>query len=442
MRGLMSLTGQLASVDEDLTGRENLILLGRLLGLKRSDAKARRRAARGVRARRRRGPTRQALLGRNATAPRHRGEHRRHPDVMFLGEPTTGLDPRSRNQVWDIIRTLVGEGTTILLCTQYLDEADQLADGIAVIDHGKVIAEGTPGQLKASVGLGALRVRLLDPEQRAEAERALAGELGSVNLDPDPPRSRLRAPTRTELPRPSPSSAARGADRRLLARPAEPRRSVPRPDRPPRRGAGGGRPGRDPGGGRMSTGPATKARGADATDQAAVRKAISSGTRPPRASALSAALTFGWRGMLKVKHVPEQLLDVTITPVMFVLMFTYLFEGATGSTSAYLDYILPGMLVMSVLFTTVYSGVALNTDLTKGVVDRFRSLPIFRPVAAPRCAARGQRSLRHRRDGDRGTGSDPGLPAPGDPSAGCSRRWRWWWCSPSACPGSSPRSGS
>jgi ABC-2 type transport system permease protein len=84
--------------------------------------------------------------------------------------------------------------------------------------------------------------------------------------------------------------------------------------------------------------------------------------------------------MLKVKHVPEQLLDVTITPVMFVLMFTYLFGGAVaGSTGAYLDYILPGVLVMSVLFTTVYSGVALNTDLTKGVVDRFRSLPIWRP---------------------------------------------------------------
>nr|WP_281371941.1 ABC transporter permease [Modestobacter versicolor] len=91
-------------------------------------------------------------------------------------------------------------------------------------------------------------------------------------------------------------------------------------------------------------------------------------------------MTFGWRGMLKVKHVPEQLLDVTITPVMFVLMFTYLFGGAiAGSTGAYLDFILPGMLVMSVLFTTVYSGVSLNTDLTKGVVDRFRSLPIWRP---------------------------------------------------------------
>ena len=117
-----------------------------------------------------------------------------------------------------------------------------------------------------------------------------------------------------------------------------------------------------------------------AADEVAVRKAIASTSRPPRANALSTALTFGWRGMLKVKHVPEQLLDVTITPVMFVLMFTYLFGGAiSGSADAYLDYILPGILVMSVLFTTVYSGVALNTDLTKGVVDRFRSLPIWKP---------------------------------------------------------------
>ena len=104
---------------------------------------------------------------------------------MFLDEPTTGLDPRSRNQVWDIIRVLVAEGTTILLCTQYLEEADQLADGIAVIDHGKVIAEGTPGQLKASVGSGALHVRLLDPEQRPEAEQLLGRKLGAVTLEAD-----------------------------------------------------------------------------------------------------------------------------------------------------------------------------------------------------------------------------------------------------------------
>ncbi|HWI06285.1 MAG TPA: ABC transporter permease [Solirubrobacteraceae bacterium] len=116
-------------------------------------------------------------------------------------------------------------------------------------------------------------------------------------------------------------------------------------------------------------------------EAAALRNALASTPRPPRASAMQSLLAFGWRGMLKVKHVPEQLLDVTITPVMFVLMFTYLFGGAiAGSTGEYLDYILPGVLVMSVLFTTVYSGIALNTDLTKGVVDRFRSLPVWRPA--------------------------------------------------------------
>jgi len=114
----------------------------------------------------------------------------------------------------------------------------------------------------------------------------------------------------------------------------------------------------------------------------ALKSALASTPRPPRPGAFAAAATFGWRGMLKIKHVPEQLIDVTLTPILFTLMFTYLFGGAiAGSTGEYLQYILPGILVMTVLFTTVYSGVALNTDLTKGVVDRFRSLPIW--PAAP-----------------------------------------------------------
>ena len=187
VRGVVSLTGQLASVDEDLTGRENLILIARLLGLGRAEAKA--RAAELLEA-----------FGLAEAAGRlvkhYSGGMRRRldvaasivvtPQVMFLDEPTTGLDPRSRNQVWDIIRALAAGGTTILLCTQYLDEADQLAEGIAVIDHGKVIAEGTPGQLKASVGAGALHVRLLDPDQRPAAERVLTRELDVVHLEPDP----------------------------------------------------------------------------------------------------------------------------------------------------------------------------------------------------------------------------------------------------------------
>jgi ABC-2 type transport system permease protein len=128
--------------------------------------------------------------------------------------------------------------------------------------------------------------------------------------------------------------------------------------------------------------PATGIQTKQNADAAAVRQALASTPRPPRPSAVSAGLTFGWRGMLKIKHVPEQLIDVTITPVLFTLLFTYMYGGAiSGSTSEYLQFILPGTLVMSVLFTTVYSGVALNTDMTKGVVDRFRSLPIW--PAAP-----------------------------------------------------------
>jgi ABC-2 type transport system permease protein len=112
-----------------------------------------------------------------------------------------------------------------------------------------------------------------------------------------------------------------------------------------------------------------------------IHAALASGERPRPAGPLAACAAYGWRGMLKIKHVPEQLLDATITPVLFLLMFTYLFGGAVaGSTSEYLQFLLPGMLVQSVVFMAVYSGVALNTDATKGVVDRFRSLPVWRPA--------------------------------------------------------------
>ena len=116
------------------------------------------------------------------------------PDLLFLDEPTTELDPRSRNQVWDIVRALVAEGTTVLLTTQHLEEADQLADRIAVIDHGKIVAEGTSGELKSSVGSGAVHIRLRNPEQRPEAERLLLLNLGvPVYLDSDPAELSARA---------------------------------------------------------------------------------------------------------------------------------------------------------------------------------------------------------------------------------------------------------
>ncbi|PWR08083.1 daunorubicin/doxorubicin resistance ABC transporter ATP-binding protein DrrA [Micromonospora sicca] len=188
VRARVSLTGQYASVDEDLTGTENLVLLGRLLGLKRSAARERAEAL-------------LAAFGLTEAGDRqvkkYSGGMRRRidiaasilntPDLLFLDEPTTGLDPRSRNQVWEIVRAVVAHGTTVLLTTQYLDEADQLAGRIAVVDHGRVIAEGTPGELKASVGSGTVHLRLRDPGHRPAAERLLQAALGvPVQLEPDP----------------------------------------------------------------------------------------------------------------------------------------------------------------------------------------------------------------------------------------------------------------
>ncbi|PXY23474.1 daunorubicin/doxorubicin resistance ABC transporter ATP-binding protein DrrA [Prauserella sp. PE36] len=188
VRGKVSLTGQYASIDEDLTGTENLVLLGRLLGHRKPGA--RKRAAELLEA-----------FGLTEAADRqvknYSGGMRRRidiaasiiktPELLFLDEPTTGLDPRSRNQVWDIVRIIVAQGTTVLLTTQYLDEADQLASRIAVIDQGRVIADGTPGELKSSVGAGSVHVRLRDAAQRPEAERVLVRTLGTdVTLEPEP----------------------------------------------------------------------------------------------------------------------------------------------------------------------------------------------------------------------------------------------------------------
>ena len=188
VRGKVSLTGQYASVDEDLTGMENLTLLGRLLGHRKPAARD--RAAQLL-----------AAFGLTEAADRqvkkYSGGMRRRvdiaasilntPELLFLDEPTSGLDPRSRSQVWEIVRAVVAHGTTVLLTTQYLDEADRLAGRIAVVDHGKVIAEGTPGELKSSVGTGSVHVRLRDAGQRPEAELVLAAALGApVQADADP----------------------------------------------------------------------------------------------------------------------------------------------------------------------------------------------------------------------------------------------------------------
>jgi oleandomycin transport system ATP-binding protein len=179
VRRVIGLTGQYASVDEDLTGTQHLVLIGELLDLSRRDARARaaellswfdlteaanRQAKTYSGGMRRRLDLAASLVGR--------------PHIIFLDEPTTGLDPAKREDMWGVVRSLVGEGSTVLLTTQYLEEADALADEISVIDHGKVIAHGTPGELKRLAGAQTIIVRPTDPGRVGEAVdilRAVAG---------------------------------------------------------------------------------------------------------------------------------------------------------------------------------------------------------------------------------------------------------------------------
>jgi ABC-2 type transport system ATP-binding protein len=208
----LALTGQLASLDDDLTGTENLVSLGRLNGLPRrasygrADEMLKTFALEGSASRQVKtysgGMSRRLDLAASLLVT---------PELLFLDEPTTGLDPASRADVWHMIRAMVADGTTVLLTTQYLDEADQLAGQITVIDRDTVIAEGSPDELKASVGGGTLLARLAEPSDRPEAKRILGRVLEAPVQDGDSPNA-LSARVR---PRPSTSSPGERAARAI-----------------------------------------------------------------------------------------------------------------------------------------------------------------------------------------------------------------------------------
>jgi ABC transporter DrrB family efflux protein len=372
VRQLLALTGQFAAVDEVLTGRENLQMFGRLFDLSRAEA--------GRRA--------EELLERfdlaaaaDRPAKTYSGGMRRRldlasslltrPRVLFLDEPTTGLDPRSRNEIWAIVRDLRREGTTLLLTTQYLEEADQLADEIAVIDHGRVIALGTGNQLKDRVGGQILEVELANVAQRDRAQTVLAG-VGCGEPEPDERPDRLTLPAPREglvLVEEAAAHLRRagiGVSDIGLRRPTLDDVFLQ---------LTGAAPSED-----------GQLRSFDSATRTAEPARPAVRWRPPPlrefGSAATDALIVTVRNLRHFVRQPELLIFSTIQPVMFVLLFVYVFGGAVSRSLppgvTYVDYLLPGIFVQSVTFRASQTAVGLSEDLQRGVIDRFRSMPMAR----------------------------------------------------------------
>ena len=381
VRELIALTGQFAAVDELFTGRENLEMFGRLFNLSREQAH------------RRAGELLERFdLAQAADRPArtYSGGMRRRldiasslltrPQVLFLDEPTTGLDPRSRNEIWAIVRELQREGTTLLLTTQYLEEADQLADRIAVIDHGKVIAEGTGNELKDRVGGQILEVELSSVGQRDRAQAVLAG-VGCGEPQPD------ERPDRLTLPAPRNGlqlveEAAAGLRRAQigvsdigLRRPTLDDVFLQLTGAPPSQDGGG---------------PSLRTRRRPQSQQlapnvSAPRRRVLRLPRPsPRAvrTAITDTAVVTGRNLRHFIRQPDLLTFSTIQPVIFVLLFVYVFGGAVSRSLphgvSYVDFLLPGIFVQSVTFRASQTAVGLSEDLERGVVDRFRSMPMAR----------------------------------------------------------------
>ena len=383
VRQLLGLTGQFAAVDEILTGRENLQMFGRLFDLSRDEAG--RRAA--------------ELLERfeladaaDRPARTYSGGMRRRldlasslltrPRILFLDEPTTGLDPRSRNEIWAIVRELVREGTTIMLTTQYLEEADQLADRIAVIDHGRVIAEGTGNELKDRVGGQILEVELTSAAQRDEAESVLAG-VGCGDPEPGERLDQLTLPAPRdglELIEDAASAlrtARIGVSDLGLRRPTLDDVFLQLTGAPPSEDGAGPDASASAGRPPPATSPASVPSRGPGRFQPLHRPSLPA----LRAAAADARVVTG-RNLRHFIRQPQLLIFSTIQPIMFVFLFVYVFGGAVeGSLPpgvSYVDFLLPGIFVQSVAFRATQTAVGLSEDLERGVIDRFRSMPMAR----------------------------------------------------------------
>ena len=374
LRFRIGLAGQSAAVDENLTGLENLELVGRLYHLGKTEARAR-------------GGQILERFGLSDAADRptktYSGGMRRRldvaaslvgrPQVLFLDEPTTGLDPRSRIDVWEFIRELQADGTTLLLTTQYLEEADELTDRIVVIDVGRVIAEGTSNDLKRQIGGEVLELHVTNREETAAVEGILTG-LGHGDHVVEPETGLVRI----QVGQDGTCGGVRGrpAARRLGRayrghRPAqaEPRRRVPVAHRS--RGRGGqGADAADP--------PAAQARGGTLVSATVAMPAR--GVGPRVRFALADGFVVAWRNLIGIGRVPTVLVFELVQPIMFVLLFRFVYENAFLNIPGgdYVQFLMPGIFVQNAIFGSTATAIGLAEDLKKGLLDRFRSLPMAR----------------------------------------------------------------
>ena len=430
VRAAIGVTGQFSAVDGLITGEENMLLMADLHHLSKREGRrvtaellerfdlaeaAKKPASTYSGGMKRRLDIAMTLVG--------------NPRIIFLDEPTTGLDPRSRHNMWQIIRELVSDGVTVFLTTQYLEEADELADRIAVLNDGKIAAEGTADELKRLIPGGHVRLRFADPSAYRSAasparghlaRRLTRGRRGAGAADPQ-----RRQPARTAL---HPRLAGRGRHRggRTDRAHPRPRRRLLRPDR--HRG--------------RHRHPAEPAQGGRAMSTLSLAVRDSS--------------TMLRRNLLHARRYPSLTLNLLLTPVMLLLLFVYIFGdvmsagigGGGADRSEYIAYLVPGILMLTIGGTTIGSAVSVSTDMTEGIIARFRTMAIHRgsvlighvvgsvlqcvmSVVLVGAVARGHRLPVHGRH-------RPGVDSR---RSGCSRSspWRspgsrsgWAWSSPNA----------
>ncbi len=388
VREVIGLAGQSTAIQEELTGRENLEIMGRLYHL---DPETRHRRA-------------GELLERfdleeaadRPTKGYSGGMQRRldlalslvaHPQVVFLDEPTTGLDPRSRLGMWEVIRELVSAGTTLLLTTQYLEEADELADQIIVIDHGKVIASGTAQQLKNEIGGDVLEFTVVERARTKEAADAVSTVVTTAPaVDPVAARVSVRVGSdgsqalvdtvlrldelgiRTEglgVRRPSlddvfMSLTGHGADEEEVETSRAKRRT----------------PGRHAEAAVRDTLAATSSDG----DMLQLLDVPSPSTGRRLKLGVADAVTLTRRDLLIWLRNPAFIFFTIIQPVMFVLLFRYVFGGEIhiAVPGGYVSFLMPGIIAQSAAFASFGTAIALARQLQKGVIDRFRAMPMAR----------------------------------------------------------------